>query len=313
MNRMYAMEKLSFYDQIERNKRYSWALMMLVFIMVAFLSMIFGLIFANMYGPGAFFIFLMFATIFNIGYLLVTYYKSAEIALSSVHAIEALDRKYDQLNNIVEEMCLAGGMPKPRVYVMPSPDINAFATGRDPEHAVVCITQGALDTLSRDEITGVIAHELTHIRNYDIRFITLIAVMVGLVSILAQMFLRSMWYSSIGGSRSRGRGGGPMIVLMLVGILLSIIAPIIVKLVQLSISRKREYMADAGAVEMTRYPEGLVGALKKIKSQADNGLKTKVNEAVAPMFLSDPTKNRLTDLFNTHPPIEERITALEAM
>jgi heat shock protein HtpX len=306
------MERISFYDQIQLNKRYSWLLIILVFLMVASISLVFSLIFARAYGVGGMLLFLMFATVFNIGYILLTYYKSADIALSSVSAHKAEGPEYQQLRNIVEEMSIAGGMPEPEVYVMPSPDINAFATGRDPEHSVVCVTDGALKKLSRDELQGVIAHELTHIRNYDIRFVTLVAVMVGLVSILSHMFLRSMWYSSMG-RRGRGRAGGGAAFLILAGVLLSIFAPLIVKLVQLAISRKREYMADAGAVELTRYPLGLVGALKKIRDEWKAGLKTQVNAAVAPMFIEDPTKNRLVDLFNTHPPIEDRIKVLEAM
>ncbi|MFH1403279.1 MAG: M48 family metallopeptidase [Candidatus Altiarchaeota archaeon] len=305
------MEKVSFYDQISRNKRNSWLLMIVVFASVAALSLVMSVIFSRVYGPGFMFVFLMFATVFNIGYIVYTYYNSAKIALSSVKARKADGPQYQQLRNIVDEMTIAGGMPRPEVYVMPSPDINAFATGRDPEHSVVCVTDGAVQKLSREELQGVIAHELTHIRNYDIRFVTLVAVMVGLVSIISQMFLRSMWYSSMGGG-GRNRGGGNTLLLV-IGIALSIIAPIIVMLVQMAISRRREYMADAGAVELTRYPQGLIGALEKIGTEAKKGLKTEVNKAVAPMFLSDPTRMRLTDLFNTHPPIENRIKALKAM
>ncbi|MFH1054665.1 MAG: M48 family metallopeptidase [Candidatus Altiarchaeota archaeon] len=305
------MEKISFYDQIERNKRYSWALVIAVLAMLAVMSVVFSLVFARAYGIGGMFLFLMFSTLFNIGYILVTYYKSAEIALMSVNAQPAEGEKYKQLNNIVDEMTIAGGVPKPKVYVMPSPDINAFATGRDPQHSVVCVTEGCLTKLNRQELQSVIAHEMTHVRNYDIRFVTLVAVMVGLVSIMAHLFLRSMWYS--GGGGRRDRGGGLMIVLMLAGVILSIVAPLIVKLVQLAISRKREYMADAGAVELTRYPAGMIGALEKIRDNYKAGLKTKVDETVAPMFLADPTKGRFWDMLETHPPIEDRIKVLKAM
>ncbi|MFC2163237.1 M48 family metallopeptidase [Candidatus Altiarchaeota archaeon] len=308
------MSRIDFYDQIEKNKRYSWVLIAVVFMAVLAFSMIFAAIISQQMGAGGFFIFLMFATVFNIGYILVTYYKSANIALGSVKAVKADKVRHQKLVNIVEEMSIAGGMPKPEVYVMPSPDINAFATGRDPEHSVVCVTEGALAKLNREELQGVIAHEMTHIRNYDIRFVTLVAVMVGLVSIMSQMFLRSLWYSSLtGGRRNRNSGGGFGIALMIIGIVLSIVAPMIVKLVQLAISRKREYMADAGAVELTRYPMGLLGALKKIRDEGKAGLKTKVNSAVAPMFIEDPSQNRVMGLFNTHPPIGDRIKVLESM
>ncbi len=308
------MERKSFYDQIESNKRNSWILMFFVVVALGVMTLVFSAIVAQAYSVGMMFIFLMFMSVFNIGYVLYTYYNSDKLALSSVSAYSADAPQFLQLRNIVEEMAIAGGLPKPRVYVMPTKDINAFATGRDPQHSVVCVTEGCLEKLNRAELQAVIGHEMTHIRNYDIRFVTFVAVMVGLVSILSQMFLRSLWYGNMGGGRRDRGGGGFMVVLMVVGVILSIIAPLIVKLVQLAISRKREYMADAGAVEMTRYPQGMADALRKI--QADYGQErphTQVNSAVAPMFLADPVRDRLITLFQTHPPIKDRIRALEAM
>jgi heat shock protein HtpX len=309
------MDKVSFYDQIERNKRYSWILMLTVFCALIVISVLFALIIGQMYGGGYFFIFLAFSGVFNIGYILYTYYKSADIALASVNANPAVGPEFQQLNNIVEEMAIASGQPMPKVYVMPSEDINAFAAGRDPKNAVVCVTVGALKKLERQEMKSVIAHELSHIRNYDVRFVTLAAVMVGVVSIMAQMFLRSMWFGSMTGGRNRrGGGGGAMLILMLAGIILSILAPLVVKMVQLAISRKREYMADAGAVEMTRYPGGMISALKKIQADYAQPRKhTSVNSAVAPMFLADPVKHHIAGLFQTHPPIDDRIKAIERM
>jgi len=307
------MEKISFWEQAQRNRRYSWVLMISVFVTLGVLSVVLSLIFARMYGVGFMFIFLMFSTVFNIGYILVTYYKSAEIALSSVGAKPAQESRYKQLNDVVEEMAIAGGVPKPKVYVMPSPDINAFAAGRDPEHSVICVTEGCLAKLNRQELESVVGHEMTHVINLDTRFVTLIAIMVGLVAILSQMFIRSMWFSGGGRDRESRGGGGLMVVLLVVGVILAIIAPIIVKLVQLAISRRREYMADAGAVELTRYPAGMISALEKIKAEHAAGLKTKVNAAVAPMFLADPMQARIVGMFNTHPPIEDRIKALKAM
>jgi heat shock protein HtpX len=306
-------EKRSFYDQIESNKRNSWILVFVVLVTLGFVTLAMAAIIAYNFDVGVMFLFLMFASVFNIGYILYTYYNSDKVALKSVNAVPADAPQFAQLRNIVEEMAIAGGMPVPKVYVMPSPDINAFATGRDPDHSVVCVTEGCLMKLNREELQAVIAHEMTHIRNYDIRFVTLVAVMVGLISIISQMFLRSMWYGSMYGGRGR-RGGGGNAALLIVGIVLAIVAPLIVKLVQLAISRKREYMADGGAVELTRYPTGMVNALKKIAADyADPRKHTQVNAAVAPMFLADPVKNRLTSLFQTHPPIEDRIKALQAM
>ena len=305
-------ERKSFYDQIEGNKRNSWILMFVVLVTLGFVTLAMGLIIANVYDPGVMFLFLMFATVFNIGYMLYTYYNSDKVALSSVGAQPADGPQFQQLRNIVEEMAIAGGTPVPKVYVMLSQDINAFAAGRDPEHSVVCVTEGCLAKLNRQELQSVISHEMTHIRNFDIRFVTLVAVMVGLVSIISQMFLRSMWYGGGGGRDRRGGGGGA--ALILIGIVLSIIAPLIVKLVQLAISRRREYMADAGAVELTRYPDGMISALRKIEADyAQPRQHTQVNAAVAPMFLADPVRDRLVTLFQTHPQIKDRIKALEAM
>ncbi len=306
------IEKKNFYEQIESNKRNSQILVFVVLVTLIAVTIAVGLVIARFYSMGVMFLFLMFASVFNIGYILYTYYNSDKIALKSVNAYPADGANFQQLRNIIEEMTIAGGMPTPKVYVMPSADINAFATGRDPEHSVVCVTEGCLTKLNREELQAVISHEMTHIRNYDIRFVTLVAVMVGLVAIISQMFLRSMWYGGMGGG-SRDRRGGNAIILI-GGIILAIVAPLIVKLVQLSISRKREYMADAGAVEMTRYPLGMINALKKISQDYAQPRKhTEVTSAVAPMFLADPVKNRMITLFQTHPPIEDRIKALEAM
>jgi heat shock protein HtpX len=187
---------------------------------------------------------------------------------------------------------------------MQNPQINAFASGRDAKHAVICVTTGALEKLNKQELEGVLAHELTHIKNFDIRFVTLVAVLVGMISIVSEIFLRSLRYGS---SREDRKGGNA--VLLLIGIALAIIAPIVVKLVQLAISRKREFMADAGSVEITRYPRGLIEALRKLKNEKP----IRVNEAVAPLFFSDPLKKRIVNLFNTHPPLDMRIKVLEAM
>jgi heat shock protein HtpX len=302
------MDRVSFYDQIRRNKRNSWILMLAVFTGLILASIILSLVVGSIYDYGVMFIFLMLATIFNIGYILYTYYKSADIALKSVKAYPAEGQRYQQLLNIVEEMSIASGMPKPRVYIMPSPELNAFAAGRDPKNSVICVTEGALSAFTRQELQGVVAHEMTHIRNFDIRFVTLAATMVGLVSIISQIFLRSLWM----GGRSRRRGGGNPLLLV-AGILVAILAPLALKLVQLSISRKREFMADAGSVELTRYPKGLADALLKIQSSYSSRPQTQVVDAVAPMFIADPVKNRFVSLFRTHPPVEERLKALNAM
>jgi len=301
------MEKISFFDQIERNKRNSYLLIFFVFIVLIGLGFVFSLAFNDI---GTTFIILIFSIIFSIGYTVVTYYYSDKIALASVGAMPADGEEYKALRNRVEGLAMAAGLPAPKVYVMPSPEINAFATGRDPEHSVVCVTQGALQRLTEPELEGVLAHEMSHVANYDIRFVTLVAVMVGIISIASEIFLRSLWFRG----RNDDRRGGGGAVFLLLGILLAIIAPIVVKLVQLAISRRREYMADAGSVQLTRYPGNLISALKKIKAYYEGGAPhAKINEAVAPMFFADPLHARLVGLFNTHPPIQDRIKALEAM
>lgn len=304
--RQNTMEKISFYDQIDRNKRNSYFLIFFIFIIL----IVFAWIIAQICDPGLTFIILIFAIIFSIFYTLGTYNYSDGIVLASVNAVPAEGPKYKHLRNQVEGLALAAGLSMPRVYVMPSKDINAFATGKDPQHSVVCVTTDALEKLNNSELEGVLAHEMTHITNYDIRFVTLVAVMVGIIAIASEIFLRSMRYDRV---RARGRGGAFILIPVLLGIVLAILAPIIVKLVQLAISRKREFMADAGSVQLTRYPGGLISALEKIKSAYSSGAKTKVNEAVAPMFFADPIKERITSLFNTHPPIDERIKVLKAM
>ena len=191
----------------------------------------------------------------------------------------------------------------PRLFVMPSSQINAFASGRNPEKAVICVTEGTLEKLDKNELDGVIAHELSHIANYDMKYMTLVAVMVGMISIVSQIFLRSLYFR---GSRGNDKG---KTLFLLIGIVLAILAPIVVYLVQMSISRKREFTADASAVKFTRYPGGLIRALEKIKQEHPTSESKKINKAVAPLFFANPFAN----LGSTHPPIEKRIEILKAM
>lgn len=294
--------RISFHDQISRNKWKSFFLISIIFIV--FLAL--GYIIALIYDPGSFFFIMILAIIISLAYILISYYKSDRIAIASVNAKEADRRLYPQYYNSVEGLTLASGLPMPKLYVMPSNQINAFASGRNPKNSVVCVTEGALAKLDRRELEGVLAHELGHVGNYDIRYMTLVAVMVGMVAIISELFLRSLWFKG-GGDSGEGKGQA---IFMILGIILAILAPIVVGLVQLSISRKHEYSADATAVKFTRYPQGLIGALKKIKQ--DYGLESKekkVSKAIAPLFFASPFKN----LTSTHPPIESRIAALERM
>jgi len=292
-------ERISFYDQITRNKRKSVFLMVIVFLVL----LLIGYVISKAFDPSSFFFIMILSIIFSISYLLISYYNSDKIALASVSAKPANRNQYRQYYDSVEGLTLASGMPMPKLYIMENEQINAFASGRDPKHAVVCVTTGALKQLNKQELEGVLAHELSHISNYDIRFITLVAVMVGMISIISQMFLRSMWF------RSNDRDNKGNAIFILLGIALAILAPIVVQLVQLAISRKREFSADATAVQFTRYPVGLMNALRKIKGDKP----MKVNKAVAPLFMSDPFRVKVSNLLSTHPDINERIRILSRM
>lgn len=297
--------KVSFQDQISKNRRDSLLLAVIVFSILVGLIYVIGLVFA----PEISMVFLLFAVVFVFIYTYGTYNYGDRIVLASTGAkeIDYSDRKYVHFANVVEGLSLAAGIPKPRIYVIKNDEINAFATGKDPRRASIAVTTGALKGLKRDELEGVVAHELSHIRNYDIRFATVVAVMVGLIGIISYMFRRSFVYAGGGDRKSKGKGG----LLIVVGLVLAIFAPFVVRLVQLAMSRRREYMADASAVELTRYPDGLANALEKIM-EINRG-KMQVSEAVSHIFFIDPTKSPIDSLFATHPPIEKRIQVLRAM
>jgi heat shock protein HtpX len=301
--------RLSFEDQIQKNKLKSLGLIVIIFIFF----LILGWIIALILDPSYFFIIMIFSTIFSIGYILVSFYNSDKIALASVNAKPASQTHHRELFHAAENMSLASGLPMPRLFVMESDEINAFASGRDPEHAVMCFTTGALNKLEKQELEGVVAHEMAHIANYDIRFMTLTAVMVGMISIIAQIFLRSLWFSNVSDGRGN-RDGRLQLFLIILGVLFAILAPLVANLVSLAISRKREFTADATGVKFTRYPRGLASALKKIKHEhVSDRDKKHYAKAVAPLFISDPFKKKVQGLFSTHPPIDERISRLERM
>ncbi len=289
--------RIDFRDQISRNKRKSVFLMFSIFAVIVLLGYIISLAFE----PGYFFMIMIVAIIFSLSYILISYYNSDKIAIASVGAKKAYRDDYKQYYNLVEGLILASGLPMPKLYVIHSEQINAFASGRNPENAVICVTDGALEKLDKRELEGVLAHEFSHVGNYDIRYMTLVAVMVGMVAIISQIFLRSLWFK--GGGNNKGKE-----IFILIGVVMAILAPIVVYIVQMSISRKREFAADASAVKFTRYPGGLIGALKKI--QIDNvPPEKKISKAVAPLFFANPFSN----LARTHPPLEKRISVLEMM
>jgi len=294
--------RLSFHDEISRNKRNSFILLIVVFVLL--ISLVYAISFAV--SQEYTFMILIVGTLISIVYVIVGYTQSSQIALASVGAQPASQSEFRRYHDLVEGMCLASGMPKPKLYIMQDPQINAFATGKDPKQSVICVTTGALEKLDKRELEGVIAHEMSHIANYDIRFMTLVAVLVGLISIISQIFLRSLWF---GGGNSR-EGNKNNAIFLLIAIALAILTPILVAIVQLAISRKREYAADSTAVKLVRSPTGLIGALKKIKHE-HTPARTKVPSAMAPLFLSKPSRAR--EWFSTHPPLEKRIEILERM
>jgi heat shock protein HtpX len=296
----------SFHDEQSRNKRDSILLAMIVSVVLFALIVSISYIWA----PDAVYVMVPIALLFVFIYTWSSYQYGDRVVLSSTGAVPAEGPQYTYLNDTVEGLAIAAGIPKPAVYVVPSDEINAFATGKDPEHASVAVTTGLMRALNRQEMEGVIAHEMSHIRNRDVQFMTLVAVLVGLAGILSHMILRSYWYGGRRDRRDRGRGNIGLIIVA-VGFILAIFAPILTRLVQLAVSRRREYLADASGAELTRYPDGLADALEKIMKYNRGDMK--VSEAVSHLFIADPNRSALDALYATHPPIEERIKRLREM
>jgi heat shock protein HtpX len=244
---------------------------------------------------------------------LATYYGGDRMVLAASRAKEITHEDAPVLFNVVEEMAIAAGLPMPKVYIINDSAPNAFATGRDLEHASVAVTSGLLKKLDRDELQGVIAHEMSHVGNFDIRYAMLVGVLVGTTVLISDFFLRGLWFGGGRGGRREG-GGQAQIIMLIVAILLAILAPLFARLLQLSISRQREYLADATAVQLTRNPKGLADALQKISG--DREVLEAANRATAHLYIVNPIKKfekRARGLFSTHPPIEERIEILRQM
>ncbi len=304
-------KKLLVEDHIRRNKRKTivvCGLMALLFIGIVFS---FGYIFF----AGNIYISLAFALPIALGYIAVTYSISVQAVLSAAKARPANPRVREEklLIHRVEEMSIASGLPMPKVYVQESPYINAFATGKNPEHSVVCATTGAIRKLNQEELTGVIAHEMSHIKNYDIRLMTVTIAVVGAISLIAEILFWSMFWGGAG--RSRGRGNEGQAILILIAILFAILAPIFARLTYLAISRKREYLADSTGAYLNRNPEGLAKALEKIKNDHPKE-KPKGSKTVAPLYISNPFKAQVSgksSIWSTHPPLDERIKRLRSM
>jgi len=302
------MGRLSFYDEIARNKRSS----ILLAFSVSLILFALVYVFVSLLAPGLVIISLPISILLIALYIYGSYMYGDSVVLASVNARPAEGREYQYLRDTVEGLSIAAGIPPPRVYIIDSDEMNAFATGRDPEHASIAVTTGLMRELNRLELEGVIGHEISHIRNRDILFMTLVAVMVGLAAILSHIILRSFRYGGIRRRRGeREREGGIESLIILVGLVLAILAPIVTRLVQFAISRRREFLADASSAELTRYPEGLASALEKIMKK--NRGRMEVSEAISHLFFVDPNRSPLDNLYATHPPIEERIRRLRAM
>ncbi|MGH2455130.1 MAG: M48 family metallopeptidase [Candidatus Limnocylindria bacterium] len=301
----------TFYREIGRNRRNSWILVFVVSLVLALLGAAIG--YATGFGIWGVAVALAVATVLSIG----SYFGGDKLVLLSSGAREVSvanpPDEVKQLVNVVTEMSLAGGTPMPKVYVIADTAPNAFATGRDPQHASVAVTTGLLEKMDREQLQGVIAHEMSHIGNYDIRFALLVGVLVGSIALLADWFLRFTFWGGGrrgGGDRDRG-GGGAAVILFVIAIVLAIVAPIIGRMVQLAVSRSRESLADVSAVELTRNPLGLARALRTIAD--DPEVLEVANRATQHLYIVNPIKSfeeRAKSMWDTHPPIAERIATL---
>ncbi|MCW4020647.1 MAG: M48 family metallopeptidase [Candidatus Bathyarchaeota archaeon] len=300
------MPSVSFHDEMARNKRSS--LLLVVFIAVILFTLVY--VFVYIFAPE----YILFSIPISLSLIILHAYSSYihgdSIVLSATNARPAEGGEYLYLRDTVEGLSIASGIPPPKVYIVENAEMNAFATGRDPEHASIAVTTGLVKETDRLELEGVVAHELSHVRNRDTLFMTLVAVLVGLVAIVSHVMLRAFRYRGTHRRRDK-REGGIVVVVLLVGFLLAIFAPIVVRLVQFAVSRRREYLADSSAVELTRYPDGLASALEKIKQKNRGNMN--VSEAVSHLYFVDPKHSPLDELYATHPPIEERIKRLRAM
>jgi heat shock protein HtpX len=306
----------TFYSEESANRRNSFLLALLVIAFLAVFGFVIG--FSIGYGSGDEVAFGIGALVIAVGIgslsALFSYYNGDKLVLSSSHAREISAEQAPALYNVVNEMAIAAGVPMPKVYIIDDPSPNAFATGRDPQHSSVAVTTGLLQKMNREELQGVLGHEMSHVRNYDIRFTLIVGVMIGSMALLAGFFLRyTFWFG--GGRRGNNRdgGGGFAVVLLLVGLVMAAVSYFFGALVQMAVSRQREYLADASSVELTRNPHGLESALAKLAS--DNEPLHSVNGATQHLYIVNPLKKLGggSNLFSTHPPIVDRINRLRQL
>jgi len=301
------------YEQISSNRRKSILLVLGAVVLLGAVGYAIGLL--TQQGPVWLVVGIGLAVVMSIG----SYLYGDRIVLASTRARKVTPEEQPRLHNIVEGLAIAAGLPKPRVYVVPEQAPNAYATGRNPEHSSIAVTQGLLDTLNRVELEGVVGHEMSHILDRDILVGTIVATLVGAAVIMSEFFMRAMWWGGVGGRRGNDRGGGPASALLFAfGFLLLVTAPIFGQIVRLAVSRQREYLADAQGAMLTRYPPGLADALRKIGAASGIPMRS-ANNATAHLWLSQPSRVQgermgpMERLFSTHPPMEDRIRRLEEM
>lgn len=295
---------MSIYTHQDSNIRKTWLLMAIFLGVVIGIGWVFSYVYND---PGILYIFVIISILMNIG----GYWFSDKLVLSMYRAQPIEKDDNPMLWNVVENLSITAGLPMPKLYIIPDAQPNAFATGRNKEHAAVVVTSGLLQILNQTELEGVIAHELSHIGNRDMLLSTVVVVLVGFVTLISDFFLRSRFFNFQGGG-SDDKGGNVRGILMIVGIVLAILSPIIATLIKLAISRKREFLADASGALLTRYPEGLASALEKISAHSDHSM-SRANNATAHLFISNPfgiSSKNMSKLFMTHPPMEERVKAL---
>jgi heat shock protein HtpX len=302
------------YEQIARNKRRTFVILFAFVGLVALVAVAFNVLFGG--GITG----LVVVLIIAIALALFSYYNSDRIALAASHAKPADETEYRRYHNLVEGLCIAAGLPKPRLYVVDDPAPNAFATGRNPKHAAVAVTTGLLDKMNRVELEGVIAHELSHVKNYDILVTTIAVVAVGAIALLADIGLRFAFWGGLRENRRDSNDGGLGAIVALLALALLVLAPFAGYLMQFAMSRNREYLADASGVQLTRYPPGLIAALEKLRD--DQAVVHYATKATAQMWIEQPldtgdgkkdARSRFNHLFDTHPPLEDRIQRLKEM
>jgi heat shock protein HtpX len=302
------------YEQIARNKRRTFVILVGFVALVAAVGVAFDILFGGgIWG-------LVIIVVFSTALALFSYYNSDKVALAASHAKPASEDEYRRYHNLVEGLCIAAGLPKPRLYVVDDPAPNAFATGRNPNHSAIAVTTGLLDKMNRVELEGVLAHELSHIKNYDILVTTVAVIAVGAIALLADLGLRFAFWGGLRDRRDSSDAGGLGSIVALLALALLVLAPFVGYIMQFAMSRNREYLADASGVQLTRYPPGLISALEKLRD--DQAVVHHATKATAQMWIEQPlepgrddkdAKSRFNNLFDTHPPLEDRIKRLQEM